>query len=125
MKININNAVVSVKWIHYNDKGIPNTNTFKQELNRRTICKIEIVSQSNNFNLESEGTAKLSKRDNYNKEIGRKLSLKKALANLVINSGLKAVENMKLPVMSPDEKRKIWQEYRTFGLQNSKKKTRW
>lgn len=124
MKIQINNAVVSVKWIHYNDKGIPNTNTFKQEPNRRTICKLEINDQKD-FNLQAEGVAKLSKRDNYNKEIGRKLSLKKALANLVIDANLQLEDEMKLPVMSPDEKRKIWEEYRTFGLDNSKKKTRW
>jgi hypothetical protein len=72
MIITINNKKAKVYWKHY----MPDSNL---ENIAKTVCFIEPLSLKNCAGFTLTGTAQLSKKDSYNKKIGRKISFERAL----------------------------------------------
>ena len=101
MKINIDGRDYSFKFYHKNDTDtssklssnkVPNT-----PLERATTC---IIYNEEGVEVNS-GTANVHPSDNFCKEKGRQIALKRAISN-----------------MDKSYRTQIWEEYRTWGAKN-------
>jgi hypothetical protein len=65
---------------------------------RSTICTIKLFVQGT-LGQVYEGSTLLSRKDDYNKELGRKLSLKRALENIAARQNISRENRKKLNIV--------------------------
>lgn len=74
MEITLSNKIIRIDWIHQR-RGI----MVEQDI---TNCRIsECINHTRYLNHISEGISYCNEKDNFSKEIGRKISLTRALIN--------------------------------------------
>ena len=61
------------------------TRQYKNKARRVTVCQLVEKTGEKTFRVISEGVAECSLRDNYNKELGRKIALGRALKGSGLN----------------------------------------
>lgn len=97
-------CLINISFYHHNDYKDKTTKKLVRITNneKHTLCYIDLQNTLNNALFKATGRASLSKKDQFSKEKGRKVALKKALEDL--NSSGEAI-------LTPEERRQIWEAY--------------
>lgn len=91
-------SIFIVNWNHFVDLKTSKNNSTKTG----TLCKVHKV-ENNEKKFLSEGIAELSKKDKYSKNVGRKISLQRALKN---------------SSLTKEERIHIWNDYFNLRTKN-------
>lgn len=101
MLVQMGNKVLSIFWRHHDI----NPKTGKQYSKRYTRCIIRLGLKEESLTL-AEAESHVHKGDRYNKCLGRKISLKRAI-DLVNNDPASVV------ILDRETRRAIWEKYST------------
>jgi len=98
MIVKFNNREFRVRWTY-------------DKIQIGTHCTINEVRENKEYSV-SAGWANLHNGDHFNRDIGRKISLKRAISKFILNKSF--IYTLKDPQQLYQFKRTIWETYRTM-----------